>query len=619
MPHPPRQHLLAWCTASFVAAGVAFAGVTPRGVPGHGVHGQPLAQPEQALGFSRRMQLEFITAPVTVLPPVDEVSLLMEDDQLEQPAPLRFGVQVPVDLSLSDGQWVQVDGGRVWRCELEAIGSLNTRLHLRGLHLGAGEQIYLDAPGDDATTVGPIEGAGPFDNGEAWGVFTNGPSARLEWFVPEGSEATALPFEGIDYGHGYRDIFGMATQQLAAACGNQPSCHPTWSDLSNAAGRIAFTRNGGNFVCSGQLMATVAADETPYFSTANHCIKTQTEANSAGLRFFYRTGVCDGELDAWVAVSGGTDLVATHAASDSTLLMIRGALPSNVRWAGWLTTNPANGTPSVCVHHPRGFPQEISFGTKIATDNGCGASYGPNWSRMTWSLGTTESGSSGSGLYEESSQMLYGVLTCGTSGCSNPTGWDGFGRWDVALSSGGFAAFMAAGTDDAMEPNDTCAAAHALQPGTYTGLIAKRVSPDLYAIYVPAGQTLTVSSVATLNNGDVDFRLWSACDPSALLSDESGNATNESFSYSNTSGSDTLLLETYLSSGTRNTYALTIGVAPSVCSADLDADGEVGASDISWLLLDFGDCPACPSDLDGDGVTGGSDLALLLLMFGPCE
>jgi hypothetical protein len=61
------------------------------------------------------------------------------------------------------------------------------------------------------------------------------------------------------------------------------------------------------------------------------------------------------------------------------------------------------------------------------------------------------------------------------------------------------------------------------------------------------------------------------------------------------------------------------GVAPSVCFADLDADGEVGASDISWLLLDFGDCSACPSDLDGDGFTGGSDLALLLLMFGPCE
>jgi hypothetical protein len=161
--------------------------------------------------------------------------------------------------------------------------------------------------------------------------------------------------------------------------------------------------------------------------------------------------------------------------------------------------------------------------------------------------------------------------------------------------------------------------AHALQPGTSSGLIVKRLSPDWYAIDVPQGQTLSVSSVATLNNGDVDFRLWSACDPSALLSDESGNATSESFSYRNTSGSDTLLLETYLRSGTRNTYALTIGVAPSVCSGDLDSDGDVGASDISWLLLDFGDCPACASDLDGDGVTGGSDLALLLLMFGPCE
>jgi hypothetical protein len=37
------------------------------------------------------------------------------------------------------------------------------------------------------------------------------------------------------------------------------------------------------------------------------------------------------------------------------------ALPSSVHWAGWLTTNPANGTASVCIHHPNGYPQEISF------------------------------------------------------------------------------------------------------------------------------------------------------------------------------------------------------------------------------------------------------------------
>jgi hypothetical protein len=43
--------------------------------------------------------------------------------------------------------WVQVDGGRVWRCELEAIGSLNTRLHLRGLHLGARADAVRHAAG----------------------------------------------------------------------------------------------------------------------------------------------------------------------------------------------------------------------------------------------------------------------------------------------------------------------------------------------------------------------------------------------------------------------------------------------------------------------------------------
>jgi hypothetical protein len=54
------------------------------------------------------------------------------------------------------------------------------------------------------------------------------------------------------------------------------------------------------------------------------------------------------------------------------------------------------------------------------------------------------------------------------------------------------------------------------------------------------------------------------------------------------------------------------------CPADLDGDGAVGASDVSFALLDFGPCPACQSDVDGDGITGASDISLMLLDFGPC-
>jgi len=56
------------------------------------------------------------------------------------------------------------------------------------------------------------------------------------------------------------------------------------------------------------------------------------------------------------------------------------------------------------------------------------------------------------------------------------------------------------------------------------------------------------------------------------------------------------------------------------CTSDLDLDGEVSTSDISLLLLSFGEqrwlAPAY--DLDRDGAIGGGDLSVILLDFGPC-
>ena len=53
------------------------------------------------------------------------------------------------------------------------------------------------------------------------------------------------------------------------------------------------------------------------------------------------------------------------------------------------------------------------------------------------------------------------------------------------------------------------------------------------------------------------------------------------------------------------------------CIADVDCDGDVGASDLSALLATFG-TDASLTDLDGDGTVGGADLTLLLDMWGPC-
>jgi hypothetical protein len=235
---------------------------------------------------------------------------------------------------------------------------------------------------------------------------------------------------------------------------------------------------------------------------------------------------------------------------------------------------------------------------------------------VLWNLGVTEGGSSGSALVEQSSGRMFGLLSCGISSCSNTTGWDAFGRFDLAVNNGNIGALLTAGADDAYEPDDSCAAPALLVPGAHGGLVLKRVSPDWYAIPVPPGGRLIAQADYIHANGDVDFRVWDACS-GTVLDEIAGDLSGDSFISVNTSEGSTLLLEAFLASDTRAEYALSIHVLPA-CAEDLDGDGEVGGGDIGFLLLSYGPCPGCVEDFDGDGEVGGSDLSLLLLSFGPC-
>ncbi len=61
-------------------------------------------------------------------------------------------------------------------------------------------------------------------------------------------------------------------------------------------------------------------------------------------------------------------------------------------------------------------------------------------------------------------------------------------------------------------------------------------------------------------------------------------------------------------------FALT-ALGPTI-PADLDADGEVGASDLAILLAAWGTNPGSPADLNADGAVNSTDLAILLAAWG---
>ncbi len=91
------------------------------------------------------------------------------------------------------------------------------------------------------------------------------------------------------------------------------------------------------------------------------------------------------------------------------------------------------------MHHPQGQPQRIAVGVLseslscLAVED-CGAdpdAMEEQFLRVTWAQGVTAGGSSGSGLFLESGELI-GVLYGGYSGCGKPDGPDDYGRFDLA-------------------------------------------------------------------------------------------------------------------------------------------------------------------------------------------
>jgi hypothetical protein len=108
-----------------------------------------------------------------------------------------------------------------------------------------------------------------------------------------------------------------------------------------------------------------------------------------------------------------------------------------VFYSGWDrsgTTPPG----AVGIHHPNGDEKSISFANNplITVDN-CidtgGSSVNTHWS-VTWNLGVTEPGSSGSGIWKPDTHHLVGFLSGGGSDCANPSEADCYGKFSVAWS-----------------------------------------------------------------------------------------------------------------------------------------------------------------------------------------
>ena len=350
---------------------------------------------------------------------------------------LRIGVVRPLVTPLdpvADSALYPVAEGYIRVAGIVSEGAVAVRLQFKDMSLPPGARVFVYSPANPNEFHGPYEGRGASEDGTFWTPPISGDTAIIEYFTPVSSNSTKTPFKVLSVAHTYKDLSGV--NDPAGFCEQEVTAD--WQNVAKSVGRIDFVTGGAVGSCTGTLLNNVANDQKPYFLTANHCISTQTEAQSVTVYWNYNTG---DNPPGGTPTTHGANLLVTGATSDFTLLFLTGSVPGGLFFSGW-DSSPFNSTASGAgIHHPQASHKRLSFGTARQPNAG-NCPPGKQCLRVDWSSGVTESGSSGSGIWvgnpsDPGGPKLIGNLIGGLSACGAPPSdmWDVYGRFSTTYPS----------------------------------------------------------------------------------------------------------------------------------------------------------------------------------------
>ena len=352
-------------------------------------------------------------------------------------APNQIGVNrsVAVSPKTRAQKFVNPDGSQVIVLIIKSSGASGIGVHFRSFALAAGDEVYVYGSAPDSIVFGPFTNKGPWGSGQFWSGTVVGDTAVIEFYTRTDENKTGFEISEVSH------IFPELDWRLRFDQPDVLSCHvdaTCYGDIQkNAVARILYNDNG-MFVCTGTLLNDVAQDHIPYFLTAHHCVPTRAVAQTVEVFWFYRTTSCNsGVLRNWVHTGPGANLLATQTSNDFSLLRLVNNAPAGAVFSGWTTIAQSTGTRVFGLHHPAGFipPSIYSYlrrpsGSIMSTNVNCADSGLQNGYRVSWTLGTTEPGASGSGLWN-SNGYLVGLLSCGPfpATCNSPDAYSKFANF----------------------------------------------------------------------------------------------------------------------------------------------------------------------------------------------
>lgn len=336
-------------------------------------------------------------------------------------------------------QWTKMGGERVSQMEVRSVGAAALRVGLDvesldpAIELRFGGSRTPERPQAVTTVAAARRLLG--DDGLYWTPSTDGEVQRIELIVPEGAVAPGslkvrrLSHEVVDSRTPYR-----LPQKIgeSGACNVDVVCRlaelgPNFANVRHAVAHMRFVLGGSTYICTGTLVAdNDPATQVPLFHTANHCFSAntsvapnptqiQTVANTLNTFWNYEATTCNGNVSApQIQVTGGATYLGSDHLTDGMLIRLNQAAPAGAFFAGWNAEPLPASSAVTAIHHPRGDARMVSTGQKLS-ENGVNHEVG-------WLIGTTEGGSSGSGLFTIAASGAYelrGGLYGGGASCAN--------------------------------------------------------------------------------------------------------------------------------------------------------------------------------------------------------
>jgi hypothetical protein len=435
---------------------------------------------EAPVGFKYNFSRKQI--PEIVMPAIDIIKLQAEDKEEEQlDLPPRFGFIHSVDLNLLDaGHWHTLENGdKLCQLTIACPKALSINLLYDKFWLPDGAKFFVYS-NDRRHNIGAftsLNNKGNRNNiqGFATGL-VYGDQVTLEYYLPNDvKEVGIISISGIVHGYryilpeyGYGNVPGN-NPNLALGFNQSGNCQvnincPEGNNWQNEKRAVALMLVEGTRWCTGSLINNTANNFTPYFLTANHCLRGHDAISNPNLNHwtFYWNYELPPNLndcnynnstpsEPLAFSTSGARIVANGSLSVSDFALLRltedpiyfsNHTPSYIPYyLGWDRTGNS-GTGGVGIHHPRGDVKKIATYNQTPQSYSMGGGSNNYWS-LYWmqtpnGYSVTEGGSSGSSLLN-SNHRIIGQLYGGDSiNCSDPANDYGlYGKFSVSWTGNG--------------------------------------------------------------------------------------------------------------------------------------------------------------------------------------